>query len=77
MSKPNQLPSPKRTMVLAAMGLAFDTLQQSLAQANSNTPVGLLTGVRQQITLRANDQPQDAEAFGNLVSPGGRRRRCG
>ena len=55
---------------IAAMGLAFDTVGQSIAAANSNTPVGLLTGARQQLTLRANDQPQDAEAFGNLVVAG-------
>jgi HAE1 family hydrophobic/amphiphilic exporter-1 len=55
---------------IAAMGLAFDLVQQSIAQANSNTPVGLLQGQRQQFTLRANDQPQDAEAFGNLVVAG-------
>jgi len=55
---------------IAAMGLAFDTLQQSIAQANSNTPVGLLNGQRQQLTLRANDQPQDANAFGQLVVAG-------
>ncbi|HYI83752.1 MAG TPA: efflux RND transporter permease subunit, partial [Acetobacteraceae bacterium] len=55
---------------IAAMGLAFDTVQQSVAQANSNTPVGLLQGQRQQLTLRANDQPQDAEAFGRLVVAG-------
>ncbi|MBK1657405.1 efflux RND transporter permease subunit [Paracraurococcus ruber] len=55
---------------IAAMGLAFDTVQQSLAQANSNTPVGLLNGQRQQLTLRANDQPQSAEEFGRLVVGG-------
>ncbi|MES2714031.1 MAG: efflux RND transporter permease subunit, partial [Pseudomonadota bacterium] len=55
---------------IAAMGLAFDTVQQSIAQANSNAPVGLLNGTRQQLTLSANDQPQDAEAFGRLVIAG-------
>jgi hydrophobic/amphiphilic exporter-1 (mainly G- bacteria), HAE1 family len=55
---------------IAAMGLAFDTVREAVAQANSNTPVGLLQGARQQLTLRANDQPQDAEAFGNLVVGG-------
>ncbi|MCB4820861.1 efflux RND transporter permease subunit [Roseicella aerolata] len=55
---------------IAAMGLAFDTIQQSIAQANSNTPVGLLQGERQQLTLRANDQPQNAEEFGRLVVAG-------
>ncbi len=55
---------------IASMGLAFDTVRQSIAQANSNTPVGLLAGERQQLTLRANDQPQDAEEFGQLVVAG-------
>ncbi|TCZ57834.1 efflux RND transporter permease subunit [Roseicella aquatilis] len=55
---------------IAAMGLAFDTMQQSVAQANSNTPVGLLNGQRQQLTLRANDQPQNADEFGRLVVAG-------
>jgi hydrophobic/amphiphilic exporter-1 (mainly G- bacteria), HAE1 family len=55
---------------IAAMGLAFDTVREAVAAANSNTPVGLLQGQRQQLTLRANDQPQDAAAFGNLVVGG-------
>ena len=55
---------------IAAMGLAFDLVQQAIAQANSSTPVGLLQGQRQQFTLRANDQPQNAEAFGQLVVGG-------
>jgi len=58
---------PDRT---AAMGLAFDTVQQSIQQANSNAPVGLLSGARQQLTLRATEQPQNAEQFGNLVVAG-------
>ncbi|WP_160121833.1 efflux RND transporter permease subunit [Rhodovarius lipocyclicus] len=55
---------------IAAMGLAFDTVGQSIIAANSNTPVGLLTGARQQLTLRANDQPQNAQEFGNLIVAG-------
>lgn len=55
---------------IASMGLAFDTVRESVAAANSNTPVGLLQGQRQQLTLRANDQPQDAGAFGELVVGG-------
>ncbi len=55
---------------IAARGLAFDSVQQAIAQANSATPVGLLQGERQQFTLRANEQPQDAEAFGKLVVAG-------
>jgi len=55
---------------IAAMGLGFDTTLQAIAQANSSTPVGLLNGERQQLTLRANDQPQNAEQFGKLVVAG-------
>ena len=55
---------------IAAMGLAFDTVQQSIQAANSNAPVGLLSGARQQLTLRATDQPQNAEQFSNLVVAG-------
>jgi HAE1 family hydrophobic/amphiphilic exporter-1 len=55
---------------IAAMGLSLDAVQQAIVQANSNTPVGLLQGERQQFTLRANDQPQDAAAFGQLVVAG-------
>ncbi|WP_207537445.1 efflux RND transporter permease subunit [Sabulicella rubraurantiaca] len=55
---------------VAAMGMAFDTVQQAIQQANSNAPVGLLTGERQQLTLRANDQPQNAEQFSHLVVSG-------
>ena len=55
---------------IASMGLAFDSVREAVVQANSSTPVGVLQGARQQLTLRANDQPQDAEAFGNLVVGG-------
>lgn len=55
---------------IAAMGLAFDSVQQSIQQANSNAPVGLLSGARQQLTLRATEQPQNAEQFGQLVVAG-------
>ncbi|MCX7374990.1 MAG: efflux RND transporter permease subunit [Alphaproteobacteria bacterium] len=55
---------------IAAMGLAFDTVGQAIQQANSNAPVGLLTGTQQQLTLRANDQPQNAAEFSNLIIAG-------
>ena len=55
---------------LAAMGLTLDQVGSAVATANSNTPVGTLSGQRQQLVLRANDQPPDAEAFGNLVIAG-------
>jgi HAE1 family hydrophobic/amphiphilic exporter-1 len=55
---------------IASMGLAFDTVGQAIQQANSNAPVGLLTGERQQMTLRANDQPQSALEFSRLIVGG-------
>ncbi len=55
---------------IAAMGLAFDTVGQAIQQANSNAPVGLLSGQRQQLTLRANDQPQNAAEFGSVIVAG-------
>jgi hydrophobic/amphiphilic exporter-1 (mainly G- bacteria), HAE1 family len=58
---------------IAAMGLAFDQVQREVILANSNAPVGLLQGERQQLTLRANDQPQNAEEFGRLVVAGSAR----
>jgi len=55
---------------LAALGLGFDEAQRAIAAANSNTPVGALNGPRQQLTLRANDQLQDAQEFGRLIIGG-------
>lgn len=55
---------------VAAMGFGFDEAQRAIAAANGNTPVGTLDGPRQQLTLRANDQLQDAQEFGGLVIGG-------
>ncbi len=55
---------------VAAMGLGFDQVQQAVVAANSNAPVGILQGSRQQLSIRANDQPQDAAAFSELVVGG-------
>ncbi|MXP62077.1 efflux RND transporter permease subunit [Roseomonas sp. M0104] len=55
---------------LAALGLGFDEAQRAIAAANSNAPVGTLNGPRQQLTLRANDQLQDAREFGRLIIGG-------
>jgi HAE1 family hydrophobic/amphiphilic exporter-1 len=54
----------------AALGMGFDEAQRAIAAANTNTPVGLLNGPRQQLTLRANDQLASAEQFSNLVIGG-------
>jgi HAE1 family hydrophobic/amphiphilic exporter-1 len=55
---------------VAALGLGFDEAQSAIADANTNTPVGVLSGPRQQLTLRANDQMQDATEFSRLVIGG-------
>lgn len=55
---------------IATMGLGFDQVQQAVAAANSNAPIGLLQGERQQLTLRSNEQPQNAAEFGQLVVGG-------
>lgn len=52
---------------LAVRGIGIDELQKSLAAANANTPVGTLSGARQQLVLAANPQLPDAEAFRGLI----------
>ena len=54
----------------AALGMGFDEAQRAIAAANTNTPVGLLSGPRQQLTLRANDQLSSADQFADLVIGG-------
>jgi HAE1 family hydrophobic/amphiphilic exporter-1 len=54
----------------AALGMGFDEAQRAISAANTNTPVGLLNGPRQQLTLRANDQLASAEEFADLVVGG-------
>ncbi|UFN48765.1 efflux RND transporter permease subunit [Roseomonas sp. OT10] len=55
---------------LASMGLTLDQVSGAIASASSNTPVGTLSGERQQLVLRSNDQPADAAEFGELVVAG-------
>ncbi|WP_311028398.1 efflux RND transporter permease subunit [Mesorhizobium koreense] len=52
---------------LAARGISIDQLQQAIASANSNTPLGTLSNDRQQLTITANTQLDDAAAFSNLI----------
>ncbi|QCO16835.1 efflux RND transporter permease subunit (plasmid) [Azospirillum brasilense] len=52
---------------LAVRGIGIDELQKSLAAANANTPVGTLSGAKQQLVLAANPQLPDAEAFRGLI----------
>ncbi len=52
---------------LAARGLTLDELATALNRANANTPVGTLDGARQTLTIQANKQLANADAFRNII----------
>ena len=52
---------------LAARNMTMDELAAAVRSANANSPVGVLDGPRQSLTLQANRQLPNAEAFGELV----------
>ncbi|MFC3108211.1 efflux RND transporter permease subunit [Undibacterium arcticum] len=52
---------------LAARNMTLDELASAIHAANANSPVGVLDGPRQSMTLEANQQLRNAAAFGNLV----------
>jgi len=52
---------------LAARNMSLDELAVAIRAANANTPVGVLDGPRQSLTLEANKQLPNAAAFANLV----------
>jgi HAE1 family hydrophobic/amphiphilic exporter-1 len=52
---------------LAARNMTLDELATAIRVANANGPVGVLDGPRQSLTLQANRQLLNAEAFGNLI----------
>ncbi len=52
---------------LAAKNLTLDDLAKAINNANSNTPVGLLDGPRQQLTILANAQMVKAQEYADLV----------
>jgi HAE1 family hydrophobic/amphiphilic exporter-1 len=53
--------------VLAAKNLTLDDVAKAINAANSNTPVGVLDGPRQQLTIYANPQIVKANEYENLV----------
>lgn len=60
---------------LAARNLTLEDVAAALRGANANSPVGVLEGPRQTLTIQANRQLEDAEAFARLIiatAPGGR-----
>ena len=52
---------------LAARGMGIDELQQAVAQANVNQPVGLIDGERQSFAIKDNGQLTSAEAYRPLI----------
>ena len=52
---------------LAARNMTLDELAASIRAANDNSPVGVLDGPRQSMTLEANRQLPNAAAFRDLV----------
>ncbi|MGE3293805.1 MAG: efflux RND transporter permease subunit [Geminicoccaceae bacterium] len=52
---------------LAARGLGVDEIQDAVAAANVNTPVGTVQGEAQNLTIEARTQLADAAAFRDLI----------
>lgn len=52
---------------LAARGISIDQLQTAIASANSNTPLGVLQDDKQQLTITANTQLNNAAGFSNII----------
>ncbi|PWE53177.1 acriflavine resistance protein B [Metarhizobium album] len=64
---------------LAARGISIAALQQAVAQANDNTPLGTLKATDRQLTIVADTQLDNAAAFSNLIirNTGGKPVRLG
>ncbi|MGE5471899.1 MAG: efflux RND transporter permease subunit [Bacteroidota bacterium] len=52
---------------LAARGMGIDELQQAVAQANVNQPVGIFDGSRQTFAIKDNGQLSNAAAYRPLI----------
>src|SRR5919202_3620884 len=53
--------------VLAARGIGVDEIQTAIASANVNTPVGTVEGSAQNLTIQANTQLGNADAFRDII----------
>ena len=53
--------------LMTARNISLDELMAALSAANANTPVGVLDGPRQMLTIEANRQLKNAAAFAKLV----------
>jgi HAE1 family hydrophobic/amphiphilic exporter-1 len=56
-----------RPEALAERNLTLDDLRVAIGAANANTPVGVLDGPRQTLTVLANKQLASAREFGNII----------
>jgi HAE1 family hydrophobic/amphiphilic exporter-1 len=56
-----------RTDQLSERNLTLDDLRNAITAANANTPVGVLEGPRQTLTVQANRQLVNAREFANIV----------
>ena len=52
---------------LAARGIGIDEIQTAVAAANANTPVGTVEGNAQNLTIQANTQLRNADAFRDII----------
>ncbi len=52
---------------LAAMGVGFDEVRDAIAGANSNKPVGSLSGADRSVVLQATDQMTEAAQYRPLI----------
>lgn len=55
------------TDLLNQRNITLDELQTAVRAANANTPVGVLDGSRQTLTIQANRQLRNAAEFGRIV----------
>jgi HAE1 family hydrophobic/amphiphilic exporter-1 len=53
--------------LLAARNMSMDELLAGIRAANANTPVGVLDGQRQTLTIQANQQLKSAAEFADLI----------
>ena len=53
--------------VLAARGIGVDEVQAAISGANASTPVGIVEGRSQNLTIQTNTSLMNAEAFRNII----------
>jgi hydrophobic/amphiphilic exporter-1 (mainly G- bacteria), HAE1 family len=53
--------------LLNARGITLEDLAAAIKSSNSNTPIGVLDGPRQTLTLQANEQLRNAKEFSDII----------